>query len=272
MGIRGNENDSLVVENQGSMKFGTNLAHELAASLRIEKETNKALQAEIKALEKQLNELQQAPDEIKVLRGLLPICSFCNKIRSDDQHWQQLERYIIDHSEAKFTHGACPECFAEYYSEYVTVDRAKIKTWASPNQKIKLVIDTEQDISIVRMENGFQTADEIAALDRLYEKEATSGFLWDLTAVEILDFDNIERDANYRIDRVLNNYQKTAGKRKRTAGVFSGNPGRMEQAIHQTLAVYRSKTESIEFEVFTDIGEAMTWINEEKDCLAACGN
>ncbi|MEQ1730930.1 MAG: PAS domain-containing protein [Vicinamibacterales bacterium] len=49
----------------------------------------------------------------KQLKGIIPICSFCKKIRDDKQSWQHLEKYISDHSEAMFSHGLCPACFEE---------------------------------------------------------------------------------------------------------------------------------------------------------------
>lgn len=50
-------------------------------------------------------------NEIKVLRGIIPICSYCKKIKNDKKSWQQLEEYISEHSEALFTHGICPHCY-----------------------------------------------------------------------------------------------------------------------------------------------------------------
>lgn len=67
--------------------------------------------------EKMIVELQEANEKIKVLRGFLPICSHCKKIRNDEGYWQQLEKYISEHSEAKFSHGICPTCAEEHYSE-----------------------------------------------------------------------------------------------------------------------------------------------------------
>ena len=55
--------------------------------------------------------LEEALANVKQLRGLLPMCSYCKKIRVDDKYWQQLEGYLTDHSDAEFTHGICPECF-----------------------------------------------------------------------------------------------------------------------------------------------------------------
>jgi hypothetical protein len=50
-------------------------------------------------------------NQLKQLRGIIPICSYCKKIRNDDQSWQQLEAYISAHSDALFSHGICPTCF-----------------------------------------------------------------------------------------------------------------------------------------------------------------
>lgn len=54
--------------------------------------------------------LQKSLADIKVLRGLIPICAMCKKIRDDTGYWQRVEDYIRQHSEADFTHGFCPEC------------------------------------------------------------------------------------------------------------------------------------------------------------------
>ena len=65
--------------------------------------------------EKLILQLQDAMANIKVLRGLLPICASCKRIRDDTGYWKQLEDYIADRSEAKFTHGLCSECSRKLY-------------------------------------------------------------------------------------------------------------------------------------------------------------
>jgi hypothetical protein len=57
--------------------------------------------------------------EIKVLRGLLPVCSFCRKVRTEAQDWPPMETYIAAHSEASFTHTFCPACAQEHYGSYL---------------------------------------------------------------------------------------------------------------------------------------------------------
>ncbi len=65
-----------------------------------------------------INRLQDALAEIKSLRGILPICSNCKKIRNDRGSWEQIEVYIRGHSEAEFSHGLCPECMKKLYPEF----------------------------------------------------------------------------------------------------------------------------------------------------------
>ena len=55
--------------------------------------------------------------EIKILRGIITICSFCKKIRDDKGYWEAIEIYISKHSETQFSHGLCPECSRKYYSD-----------------------------------------------------------------------------------------------------------------------------------------------------------
>ncbi|MGE3275963.1 MAG: two-component regulator propeller domain-containing protein [Vicinamibacterales bacterium] len=63
--------------------------------------------------------VQEELARVKVLRGLLPICAHCKKIRDDGGYWRQLEDYIGSHSEADFSHGFCPECLVRHYPDYV---------------------------------------------------------------------------------------------------------------------------------------------------------
>jgi PAS domain S-box-containing protein len=64
-----------------------------------------------------IQELQGTLSQIKQLSGLLPICASCKKIRDDKGYWNQIESYIKKHSEAKFSHGICPECARRLYPD-----------------------------------------------------------------------------------------------------------------------------------------------------------
>jgi hypothetical protein len=61
--------------------------------------------------EKLIKELQDALAEVKTLRDFLPICSYCKKVRDDENYWSQIESYISRHTGTKFSHGICPECY-----------------------------------------------------------------------------------------------------------------------------------------------------------------
>ncbi len=62
-------------------------------------------------------ELREALAKVKILSGFLPICASCKKIRDDEGYWEQLEKYISDHSEVQFSHGICPECAERLYPQ-----------------------------------------------------------------------------------------------------------------------------------------------------------
>ena len=66
-------------------------------------------QRDLLALRKE--ELEAALARVRQLEGIIPICMYCKKIKDDQESWQELERYITQHSEAMFSHSACPECY-----------------------------------------------------------------------------------------------------------------------------------------------------------------
>ena len=85
---------------------------------------NESLQDEIKTRimyeqerEKLIAKLRKAFDEIKTLKGILPLCSFCKKIRNEDGEWEQVDMYIYKHSQADISHSVCPQCMREHYPE-----------------------------------------------------------------------------------------------------------------------------------------------------------
>ena len=60
---------------------------------------------------RRVKELEEALANVKRLQGLLPICSYCKRVRNDGNYWQQVDLYIAEHTEAKLSHGFCPDCF-----------------------------------------------------------------------------------------------------------------------------------------------------------------
>lgn len=69
-------------------------------------------------LAQRVRELERALDLVNKLSGLLPICSYCKRIRTGDDCWQQLEAYLSEHSEAEFSHGVCPDCLEHVRKDF----------------------------------------------------------------------------------------------------------------------------------------------------------
>lgn len=63
-----------------------------------------------RSLVDRVSELEEALSQVKQLQGMLPICSYCKKIRNDENYWEGVETYISDHSHVEFSHGICPDC------------------------------------------------------------------------------------------------------------------------------------------------------------------
>jgi PAS domain S-box-containing protein len=68
--------------------------------------------------ERLIRELQDALSKVRTLKGLLPICASCKKIRDDSGYWTAVETYILQHSDAEFTHGICPDCARRLYPDF----------------------------------------------------------------------------------------------------------------------------------------------------------
>ena len=71
--------------------------------------------ADLMELQRLNAELQAALDQVKVLSGLIPICAGCKKVRNDEGFWQEVEKYVSEHSGATFSHGLCPDCIKRYF-------------------------------------------------------------------------------------------------------------------------------------------------------------
>lgn len=101
---------------------------ELRARLRVG-ERVLALQEGLAA---KVTELETALGQVKELQGLLPICSYCKKIRDDQNYWQQVDTYIVEHSRAKFSHGICPECIHSIIEPQLATMEAQRRNPTSP--------------------------------------------------------------------------------------------------------------------------------------------
>jgi DNA-binding response OmpR family regulator len=78
-------------------------------------------------------ELQDALSRVKQLTGLLPICSYCKRIRTDENYWEQVDHYMGEHTDVKFTHGICPACYKTAFA----------KSSADPQSEISAEVPSE---------------------------------------------------------------------------------------------------------------------------------
>ena len=100
------------------MEKARQIVQDRLANLNIKlKGANAELDKANKDKEGLIHELNEKIEELKVLRGIVPMCSKCKKVRNDKGFWEQVEKYIMERSEAKFSHGLCPECAKELFGD-----------------------------------------------------------------------------------------------------------------------------------------------------------
>jgi len=85
--------------------------------------------------QKLFNRLQTALADIRELKGLLPICSNCKKIRNDQGYWQILEGYLGEHTDVTFTHGICPDCAKTLYPSFRRSDHENLRIIAAHEEQ-----------------------------------------------------------------------------------------------------------------------------------------
>jgi PAS domain S-box-containing protein len=114
-----NDGRRILVEGNASAKlkdgkpvYTRTIFHDITARKRAEAE-----------MERLITELQKSLAEVKTLSGLLPICSWCKKIRDDKGYWNQLEGYLSKHSGVDFSHGVCPDCMRKHYPDLLDDDK-----------------------------------------------------------------------------------------------------------------------------------------------------
>jgi len=96
---------NLIVQENGNPPYVVGHALDVTEQKKAERE-----------LQYTLGRLQKALGEVRTLRGLLPICAWCKKIRSEEGGWDELESYVTKHSDASFSHGICPDCLSKQRS------------------------------------------------------------------------------------------------------------------------------------------------------------
>ncbi len=105
--VYGQVASSLIRDSEGNPLFFISHVRDITARKQVEQERELLLEQLLKALA-----------DIKRLEGILPICSFCKNIRTDDGEWEPVDRYIAQHSAAQPSHSLCPNCLAKHYPEF----------------------------------------------------------------------------------------------------------------------------------------------------------
>ncbi len=86
-------------------------------------------------LAERVAELEDALARVRQLRGLLPICSYCKKVRDDRNYWQQVEQYVSSHADVKFSHGICPDCYRSVVEPQLDAAQRAIEETEEPRPK-----------------------------------------------------------------------------------------------------------------------------------------
>jgi DNA-binding response OmpR family regulator len=88
-----------------------------------------------KVLAERVEQLEEALSQVNQLQGMLPICSYCQKIRDDKNYWQKVENYISDHTDVQFSHGICPECYERVIREFEEQKQTRDENRAGKEQR-----------------------------------------------------------------------------------------------------------------------------------------
>ena len=113
--VKSSDGRNLIVEVAASNVFSSSGVHVGRMASFVDISKRKEIEADRENL---ITKLQDALSKIKILRGIIPICASCKKIRDDKGYWNQIESYIKEHSEADFSHGICPDCCKKLYPDF----------------------------------------------------------------------------------------------------------------------------------------------------------
>lgn len=115
--LTANSNDTTFIRARDTEPFGFILKPYEEATLRVNIEIALYKHRMEREREDLIRQLQAALAEVKVLSGMIPICAWCKNVRSDKGYWQSVEEYVRAHTDAKFSHGMCPDCEVKFRRE-----------------------------------------------------------------------------------------------------------------------------------------------------------
>lgn len=196
--------------------------------------------------EKLIKELHKAIDEIKTLRGIIPICSFCKKIRGDKGYWEQVEVYIKHHTYAEFSHSLCPECTKKHYPEVVEDKKA--------SRKFSYEIKPDQNLILSHCRGVYSLEEIIKCCDEVYSDPLFKRGMNDIIdlshALVNIDYDQVKRLSGY-----IKNIEKDRGE-CRIAVVTNDDP------VFGIITIIKMLTENsiIHVSPYKSHEEAKAWV------------
>lgn len=195
---------------------------------------------------KLIKELQKSLDEIRTLKGIIPICSFCKKIRNDKGYWDQVEVYIKHHTHVDFSHSFCPECAKKHYPEFLEGNEAtnKFSYEIKPDQN--LILSNCRGVS--SLEYIIKCCDEVYS-DPLFRRGMND--IIDLSHAYVnIDYDQVKQLGEY-----LKNIEKDRGE-CRIAVVTNDGP---VFGVINCLKIF-TEDSIIHIVPFKSYEEAMAWV------------
>lgn len=212
--------------------------------------------------EHETNHYESNVMKVTNLNNVTPICSHCKSIRSKEGHWIDIEEHFTQEYDVVFSHGICLECFKEHYSWLGIENQDQIITWASRNQRVKVLSNYSTQLTIVRAEFGAEMLDFFLAIDHMFRSKPTADVIWDFTGLAGISSQYVRRDIRYLFSRIVTNYAKESTNRRRVFLVYNQNAETVGQALREVVSVAGMKIPRIDFELFTDIDAAMTCYRE----------
>lgn len=196
--------------------------------------------------EKLIKELQKSIDEVRTLRGIIPICSFCKKIRNDKGYWDQVEVYVKHHTHVHFSHSFCPECAKKHYPEFLEDDAA--------TSKFSYEIKPDQNLILSHCRGVYSLEEIITCCDEVY-----SDPLFRRGMNDIIDLShayvNIDYDQVKQLGEYIKNIENNRG-RCWIAVVTNDDP------VFGVITILKILTEDsiIHVTPFKSLGEAKAWV------------
>lgn len=189
--------------------------------------------------------LEKAFAEVKTLRGIIPICSFCKKIRNDKGYWDQVDVYVQRHTLANFSHSLCPECAKKHYPEFLEDQNTR---------KFSYEIKQDQNLVLSRCRGVSSLEDIIKYCDEIYSDPLFIKGMNDIVdlshAYVNIDYDQVKQFSEY-----LKNRENDRGE-CRIAFVTNDEP---VFALVNTLKLL-SEDSSIDIAPFKSYQEAIAWV------------